>query len=318
VNTPFFILAPMDDVTDVVFRSIVSDCAKPDMFMTEFVNVDGLQSRGRKNIIHKLMIDRKTDHHIIAQIWGRTPENYEKCADEIVDMGFDGVDINMGCPVKNVAGNGCCSALINKRDLAHEIIEATKRGAAGRIPVSVKTRLGFSVIDLTWHEFLLGHNLNMLSVHLRTRKEMSKVPAHFEYAKQLVELRDRIAPNTKLVINGDIMDREQGLQLAAESGADGIMIGRGVFKNPFCFAEAGMWESKTPKDRIEIYLTQVLRFKETWQDRQRNFQSLKRYAKIYVADFENAAEIRDACMRCEEIGQLIAVLKSHIALYEIG
>ncbi len=300
----------MDDVTDVVFRSVVADCAPPDLFFTEFVNVDGLQSRGRDKIIHKLLIDRKTDHKIIAQIWGKTPENFEKCAAEIVEMGFDGVDINMGCPEKNVVNNGCCSALINNRELAHEIIEATKRGANGKIPVSVKTRLGFNQIDLSWHEFLLGHDLDMLTVHLRTRKEMSEVPAHWELARELVELRNRVAPRTKLVGNGDVAGYEHGCHLAEDSGIDGVMIGRGVFHNPYCFASVDPWGSTEPKKRIELYLKHVTRFKERWQGRERNFQSLKRFAKVYITGFDGASEIRDACMHVQTIDDMIELLET--------
>jgi tRNA-dihydrouridine synthase len=203
----------MDDVTDVVFRSVIADCAPPDMFFTEFVNVDGLCSRGRANIIHKLSINEDKDHHIVAQIWGKVPANYRTVASELAGMGFHGVDINMGCPAKNEVKNGCCSALINNRDLAREIILATQEGA-GDLPVSVKTRLGWNEIDFSWHEFLLGFKLNMLTIHMRTRKEMSKVPAHWDIFPQIVALRDKISPSTKLVINGDIDDYAHGLEVA--------------------------------------------------------------------------------------------------------
>lgn len=312
-TNPYFVLAPMDDVTDVVFRSVIADCARPDYFVTEFVNVDGLQSRGRARIIHKLMIDRKTDHKIIAQLWGKTPANYQKCTDELVEMGFDGVDINMGCPVKNVASNGCCSALINNRDLAHEIIEATKAGAAGRIPVSVKTRLGFNAVDFTWHEFLLGHDLDTLTVHLRTRKEMSKVDAHWELAQEIVARRDVLAPQTKIVGNGDVRDYAHGLELAAKTGVDGIMIGRGVFHNPYCFSPEDLWASVTPKERVALYLKHVTRFRDTWQHGERNFQSLKRFAKVYITGFDGAAELRDSCMHAEQIDDLVQVLSNYTA-----
>src|SRR6476659_1566555 len=170
---PFFVLAPMDDVTDTVFRQVVADCAAPDVFFTEFVNVDGLQSPGRAKLIKKLQFTAK-EKPVIAQIWGKNPENFCKTANELVEMGFAGIDLNMGCPEKTVVKNGCCSALINNRELAAEIIKATQEGAAGRVPVSVKTRIGFSQIDLTWLEFLLGLKLDMLTIHGRTRKEMSE------------------------------------------------------------------------------------------------------------------------------------------------
>src|SRR5579871_6688366 len=156
---PFFVLAPMDDVTDSVFRQIVADCAPPDFYVTEFVNVDGLQSPGRPKLIKKLQFTKK-EKPIIAQLWGLKPENFYKTTKEVVEMGFDGVDINMGCPVKTVIKNGACAALINNRELAGEIIDAVKQGAGSALPVSVKTRVGFTTVDMSWIELLLTKKLN--------------------------------------------------------------------------------------------------------------------------------------------------------------
>ena len=166
----------MDDVTDTVFRQIIANCAPPDLYFTEFVNVDGLESPGRERLIHKLEFSNK-EKPIIAQIWGLKPENFYKTTKELIKMGFAGVDINMGCPEKTVVKNGTCSALMNNRDLAAEIIKQTQKAAAGKIPVSVKTRLGFNEVDMSWQEFLLNQSLDMLSIHGRTKKQMSKVPS---------------------------------------------------------------------------------------------------------------------------------------------
>lgn len=312
-KTPFFVLAPMDDVTDVVFRSVVADCHAPDVFFTEFVNVDGLQSRGRHNLIHKLAINPATDHNLIGQIWGKNPDNFRTTAAELVEMGFHGVDINMGCPQKNEVKNGCCSALINDRDLASRMIKATQEGAAGRIPVSVKCRLGWNEIDLSWHEFLLGHDLDMLSIHMRTRKEMSDVPAHWDVLPQIVALRDKISPKTKIVMNGDITTYEQGCELARQTGADGIMIGRGIFKDPYCFAPNSPWEHMTPVKKITIYKTHVERFMATYKNREKSFQSLRKFCKTYVHGFDSASDLRDAIMRTESNEHLVEVLNNFIA-----
>src|SRR5579862_5112894 len=174
---PFFVLAPMDDVTDTVFRQIVADCARPDLFFTEFVNADGLQSPGREKLLHKLKFTNK-ERPIIAQLWGLNPESFYKTTKDLIEMGFDGVDLNMGCPVKTVIKNGACAALINNRGLAGEIIDAAKEAAGDALPVSVKTRVGFTTVDMGWIEFLLSKILNMLSIHGRTAKELSKVPAN--------------------------------------------------------------------------------------------------------------------------------------------
>lgn len=297
----------MDDVTDVVFRSIVSECAPPDMFFTEFVNVDGLCSRGRPKLIHKLAINPKTDHHIIAQIWGKVPENYKKIASELNDMGFHGVDINMGCPQKNEVKNGCCSALINNRDMAGQIIRATQEGA-GDLPVSVKTRLGWNEIDLTWHEFLLGFKLDMLSIHMRTRKEMSAVPAHWDVLPDIIKLRDKISPTTSIVLNGDVVDRQHGLELAEQTGADGIMIGRGVFKNPYVFSHEPIWESMTKEAKIDLYKKHVQLFVDTWIDVKKNPHGLKKFCKVYINGFDDAAELREKVMHCDSALEILEVL----------
>src|SRR6266404_5513217 len=226
LSRPFFVLAPMDDVTDTVFRQIINDCAKPDLYFTEFVNVDGLQSAGREHLLHKLKFTPK-EQPIIAQLWGLNPENFYKTTKELIEMGFDGVDLNMGCPVKTVIKNGACAALINNRELAGEIIGATKAAAVGALPVSVKTRVGFTTVDMSWIEFLLSKILNMLSIHGRTAKELSKVPANWDLIGQAVELRNSLSPSTLIVGNGDVMDRQQAESLAEKYRLDGAMkIGR--------------------------------------------------------------------------------------------
>ncbi len=261
---PFFVLAPMDDVTDTVFRQVIAGCAAPDLYFTEFVNVDGLQSPGREKLLPKLQFTDK-ERPIIAQIWGKNPENYYKAAKDIVAMGFDGVDINMGCPDKNVVKNGCCSALINNRELTGEIIAAVREGVGDDFPVSVKTRLGFNAVDFTWHEYLLQQKLNMLTIHGRTKKEMSKVPANWDAIGHIASLRTSLAPDILIVGNGDVESRQQGLELAQKHGLDGIMIGRGVFHDPFVFAASSPWQDMTRKQRIDLYTSHVKLFAKTWQ-----------------------------------------------------
>ena len=155
------------------------------------------------------------------------PENFRKMSIGMAEMGFKGVDINMGCPVPNVASRGKGSGLILRPDVASELIEAAK---AGGLPVSVKTRLGYSHVDewKDWLTHILKQDIANLSIHLRTRKEMSQVPAHWELIPEIKTLRDEIAPNTLLTINGDIPDRQTGLELAEKYGIDGVMIGRGI------------------------------------------------------------------------------------------
>ncbi len=306
---PFFVLAPMDDVTDTVFRQVVADCAAPDLYFTEFANVDGLQSPGRPRLLKKLQHTSK-DQPLVAHIWGKNPENFYKTSQQIAngELGnFVGIDLNMGCPVKTVVGHGVCSALINDRPLAKAIIEATQQGAAEsdrKLPVSVKTRLGYGTVDLTWHEFLLGHNLDMLTIHGRTRAQMSKVPADWDAIGRIRELRDQINPQTLIVGNGDVQNREQGMELAQKYKLDGIMIGRGVFHDPYVFAEQSCWEDIPRNQRIELYKKHVDLFAATWQEGERPIHTLNKFCKIYINGFDGAKEMREQFMAASSINQL--------------
>ncbi|MEO8104963.1 MAG: tRNA-dihydrouridine synthase [Candidatus Saccharibacteria bacterium] len=302
----------MDDVTDTVFRQIVAGCAPPDLFFTEFVNVDGLQSPGRPKLLKRLQFT-STEQPLIAQIWGKNPDNFYKTAAELVTMGFAGIDINMGCPDKTVVKNGTGAALINNRTLALEIIKATQAGAAGQLPVSVKTRLGFNEVDYSWHQLLLEQNLAMLSVHGRTRTQMSKVPADWAAIGHIRGLRDHIAPQTLIVGNGDVLSRAQGLELAAKHQLDGIMVGRGMFHDPFLFAPTSPWPDYAPPERLELYRRHIELFAGTWHDGERAINTLNKFCKVYINGFDGAKELREVLMAATSSAELLALLSAQSA-----
>jgi tRNA-dihydrouridine synthase len=323
-QTPFFILAPMDDVTDTVFRQIIAECAKPDLFFTEFVNVDGLQSPGRKRLLHKLALSSK-EGPVVVQLWGLRPENFYKTAQQIADgslaaeankligskqkqVNFAGIDLNMGCPVKTVIKNGACAALINNRELAGEIIDATREGAGHDFPLSVKTRVGFTTVDLSWHEFLLGKKLDLLSIHGRTAKQKSAVPASWDLIGQIREMRDALCPTTKIAGNGDVQSYKHGLELIKKYKLDGVMVGRGVFNDPFVFAEKTPWADYTVQQKIDLYKRHVELFAKTWKNGQRKIETLNKFCKIYVNGFDGASEMRVGLMHCKTTDELLALL----------
>ncbi len=314
---PFFALAPMEAVTDVVFRHVIAAAAPPDIYFTEFTNAAsycspaGEQStRGRLTFTHD-------EHPIIAQIWGNNPKHFEQMSLGLAKQGFAGIDINMGCPDRAVIKNGCGSALIRQPELASELISAAK---AGGLPVSVKTRLGYSKTDewQPWLTHLLLQDIANLTIHLRTTKEMSKVPAHFELISGIKTLRDEIAPQTLITINGDIRDRQQGELLACEYDVDGIMIGRGVFQNPFAFkksdattpSDAQSETEETRKNELVTLLRLHLDLFDTYSQElePRKFDPLKRFFKIYVRDFPGAAELRDQLMHTKNTDEVRALL----------
>lgn len=330
---PFFVLAPMDDVTDTVFRQMVGTVASPDLFFTEFVNVDGLISPGRANLLKKLRFVEAEDK-LVAQLWGLKPDNFRLVAEQIADgslarelglpdgCNFIGVDINMGCPAKSEVRNGACAALIKRENwpLAHEIIEATQQGLAGRLPLSVKTRVGFSTVDMDWFDFLLGHNLDMLTIHGRTRKQMSKVPANWDLIGQVREKRDFLGCKTLIVGNGDVMSRQQGEELAQKYKLDGIMIGRGIFHDPNIFAKTttpnnfnGSYPLKLlVGERVDLYRKHVELFAKTWKDGERPIHTLNKFCKMYIQGFDGASSLRAALMIASSADEIIELLDNHM------
>lgn len=304
---PFLVLAPMDDVTDSVFRQIIASCAKPDFFMTEFVNVDGLQSPGRPRLMHKLLLSKK-EHPIFAQVWGLQPENFYKTTKELVDMGYDGVDLNFGCPVKTVIKNGACAALIKNRELAGELIEAVRGAVGNKIPVSVKTRLGFNDVDLSWFEFLLTKKLDLLSVHGRTAKQLSNAPADWGLIGKICQLRDRFSPDTLIVGNGDVESRAEALDLAKQHQLDGVMIGRGIFHDPFLFAKKSPWSEWGKDQRIALYKKHIELFLKTYPKGERKFETLRKFCKVYINGFDGASELRTKFMATATPAEALALL----------
>src|SRR6266536_3179381 len=246
LEKPIFILAPMEDLTDTVLRQVIARCGKPAVFFTEFTNVEGMFSKGEK-LVNQRLLYTEIERPLVAQIWGTKPENFYKAAKKLIDMGFDGIDLNMGCPASGVMQKGACSGLINNRPLAKEIIDATKEGAAGNIPVSVKTRLGFRAIDFDWIAFVLEQEPAVLSVHARTVSEMSKVPAHWDKLKTVVDMRNAMRSTTLIIGNGDVKSLSEAKQKVAEVGADGAMIGRGMFDNPYLFSATITLRDKTDR-----------------------------------------------------------------------
>ncbi|MFD1445201.1 tRNA dihydrouridine synthase [Oceanobacillus profundus] len=302
---PFFILAPMEDVTDVVFRHVVSEAGRPDVFFTEFTNSESYCHPDGKQSVRGRLTFTEDEQPIVAHIWGDKPEYFRQMSIGMAEEGFKGIDLNMGCPVPNVAGKGKGCGLIRRPEVAAELIQAAK---AGGLPVSVKTRLGYTNVD-EWRDWLthvLEQDIVNLSIHLRTKKEMSKVDAHWELIPEIKKLRDEIAPDTLLTINGDIPDRQTGLELAEKYGVDGVMIGRGIFQNPFAF-------EMEQKDHSSQELLELLRLHLDLFDKYsavepRAFKPLRRFFKIYVRGIRGAGELRNQLMSTESTDEVRALL----------
>ena len=302
---PFFILAPMEDVTDIVFRHVVSEAARPDVFFTEFTNTESFCHPEGIHSVRGRLTFSEDEQPMVAHIWGDKPEHFREMSIGMAEMGFKGIDLNMGCPVANVASKGKGSGLILRPETAAEIIQASK---AGGLPVSVKTRLGYYDIDewKDWLKHVFEQDISNLSIHLRTRKEMSKVDAHWELIAAIKQMRDDIAPDTLLTINGDIPDRKTGLELAEKYGIDGVMIGRGIFHNPYAFEKEP--REHTSKELLGLLRLHLSLFDKYSKEESRLFKPLRRFFKIYVRGIRGASELRHQLMQTNTTDEARALL----------
>ncbi len=305
-------MAPMADVTDAAFRALVARCGAPDIFWTEFISADGLyhtreiqKLNDAENPLMRDFIKSEAERPIVAQIFSSKPDMIAYATSLVAELGFDGVDINMGCPHGVIEKQGCGSAMIKNPKLAQEIIRAAQ--GASSLPVSVKTRVGYNKESLDeWLPALLEVNPAAITLHLRTRKEMSLVPAHWEYMQKAVEIRNSINKNVLLIGNGDVQDLEQGRALATETGCDGVMIGRGMFGNPWVFA--GRKPEDTPlAEKLAALLELAYNFEKITPPK--NFSILKKHIKAFVTGFDGAADLRAKLMEAESAAQLDNILK---------
>ncbi len=302
---PFLILAPMEGVTDIIFRQIISEAGRPDLFFTEFTNVSSYASeKGRANALERLEISF-SDSPIIAQIWGKNPEHFSATCQALQSLGFSGVDLNFGCPDKHVNKAGGGAAMIKTPDLAIECFKNARKSTT--LPVSIKTRLGWSNIEeyKTWLPTLLNEHPSALTVHLRTKKEMSKVPAHYELIPDIIKLRDDLSPKTKLIINGDIKDRAHALELYENyPEIDGFMIGRGVFMNPYCFTN----HEPTREELMKLLRLHLDLFEQQSKKHYLSYEPLKHFFKIYVNNFPGAKELRAKLMETHSVSEARKIL----------
>lgn len=296
------VVAPMADVTDIAFRTLLAKYGKPDVMWTEFVSADGLNSPGRE-VLKRDLEFTDIERPVVAQLFTSTPENMRKAAALCRELGFDGIDINMGCPDKSIEKQGAGAAHIKDWKTAQAVIRAAQEGA-GDIPVSVKTRMGYNKIEfLEWLPKILECNIPTLTVHLRTRKEMSLVDAHWDMMPEVVKLvRDITGPvsegGTIILGNGDIKSVTEGKRKAKESGADGVMVGRGIFGTPWFFNEEEFNRGKSIEERLRICVEHTKLYEEKLGDI-KSFAIMKKHFKAYVNGFDGAKELRMELMECK-------------------
>lgn len=341
---PFFAVAPMADVTDPAFRRLIARHGKPDVMWTEFVSANGLMSKGREVLARDLVFS-DAERPIVAQLFSADPVNMEGACKLAAELGFDGIDINMGCPDKTIEKQGAGAAMIKTPDVALAVIAAAKRGiaASGRdIPLSVKTRVGYQAVQIEqWVPLLLSAGIAALSVHVRTRKELSAVPADWSRLKRVVELRDKLAPETIIIGNGDVVSLADGKQKARETGADGVMVGRALFGNPWFFDETREVVASIPEkqprwirntflkhifgtskrtlaqshakpitieERLTVMVEHTKLFEELLGDI-KSFAIMKKHYKAYCTGFRGAKELRIELMEAKDAAEVEVIVK---------
>jgi len=292
LKKPIMVLAPMADVTDVAFRRVIAKYGKPDVTWTEFVSADGLAfapEEGRKKLLKDLEYG-EGERPIVAQFFTGNPKSMESAAALAHELGFDGVDINMGCPDKSIEKQGAGAAHIKNPEVAQEIILAAKQGGKG-LPVSVKTRLGYNKDELDhWLPQILETKPAVVTVHARTRKEMSKVPARWERVHHAVSIRNELGSDTLIFGNGDAEHIADARERVAATGADGVMLGRAIFGNPWLFSE----HVPSLEEKLRVLVEHTALFEELLPHK--NFAIMKKHNKAYVKDFDGAAELRHHLM----------------------
>lgn len=319
---PFFCMAPMADVTDPAWRALVAKRGKPDVMWTEFVSADGLYHTCEIEKVpetnNPLMRDlqfSENERSIVAQIFSSKPDMITYATGIIAELGFDGVDLNMGCPDRSIEKQGAGAALI--RDPAHavELIRAAQGAARGKLAVSVKTRVGYNSESLNeWLPTLLQAGPSAITLHLRTRREMSKVAADWDLMRKAVQIRNRTNPNVLLIGNGDVMNLEDARQKAVESGCDGVMLGRAMFGNPWLFSRS---ENNPECRRRNISLSEKLdalvELAHNFEKLQppKHFAILKKHIKAFVAGFNGAAELRTRLMEANSAADLERIIRAH-------
>lgn len=295
-------VAPMADVTDAVFRRMLAKYGKPTVMWTEFVSADGLMLGGKERLMRDLWYTEE-ERPIIAQLFGANLETMEEAARLAESLGFDGIDLNMGCPDRSIEKQGSGAAHIKNAQHAAEVIKAAQRGAPS-LPISVKTRVGYHQPTLSdWIPHLLDSGIAALTIHARTRKEMSKVPARWEHVGEVVAMRDRMGIDIPVLGNGDVSSYSDGVKRAKEVGADGFMVGRGLFGNPWFFSPEWRDKEIPLEEKLRVLMEHTELFEEVL-GAEKNFMLLKKHYRLYVTGFDGAAEFRASLMEATSAAEV--------------
>jgi nifR3 family TIM-barrel protein len=320
LTKPFFALAPLEDVTDAAFRLLIARLGKPDVMFTEFTSADGMyfaDEKGQKKLQAKLLFS-DSERPVVAQLFTSSPERMKQAVEKVAMLEFDGIDINMGCPDRAVERSGCGAALIKNPQLARELIRVARESG---LPVSVKTRIGYLEDELdTWLPELLAENLSALTIHARTRREMSSVPARWDTIARAVQMRDSLKSKTLIIGNGDVRDIRDACAKARMSGADGVMLGRAIFGNPWLFSPLQKTDTRaeqadisphnpSPREKLSVLREHISLFEELLS-KTSNYATLKKHYSSYIRGWDGAKELRVRLMETTNTAEALSILAS--------
>ncbi len=310
LEKPILALAPLADVTDAAFRRIIAKYGKPDVMWTEFVSADGLFLGGYESLKRDLWYTEE-ERPIVAQFFSPDPGRMKRAAALGRELGFDGIDLNMGCPDRSVCKQGAGAAMIRTPELAREVIAAAKEGA-GDLPVSVKTRAGFYSDEglSDWISTLLDTEPAAITLHARTKKNMSKVPARWGLVKEAVDIRNARESDTLILGNGDVLTLDEAHRKVEESGADGVMIGKGIFGNPWCFNTSIDKDALSIEERLSVCAEHTALFEDLLGD-EKNFNLMKKHFKAYVSGWDGAKELRNRLMEARDANEIKRVIDAY-------
>ncbi len=339
LEKPIIGLSPMDGVSDAPFRFITAKYGKPSLLITEFTNVEAINHAGIKAL--SAFIYNEIERPIVAQIYGINPKAFYKTAIIVCELGFDGIDINMGCPSKAVSGNGAGAGLIKTPDLAREIIKTCKQAVEdwsnGKtleeldldplifqyiqelkkekniiterkiLPISVKTRIGYDqIVTLDWIKNLLEEEPANITLHGRTLKQMYTGLANWNEIAKAAELIHQSGLKTTILGNGDVKSLEIAYENIKNYGVDGVLIGRGSYGEPWIFRG----EHKSLKQKLEVALEHAKAYEKIFGIGEKSFAPMKKHLGWYCTDFPNAKELRMQLIRCNSADEVENIIKN--------
>lgn len=308
LSKPIIGLAPMSGITDEPMRFIQSVLAKPSVVYTEFVNVDGFQKK--PDYFRKIIRYEDIERPVVVQIFGSDPDLFYLTALEISKLGFDGIDINMGCPANTVMERGGGGALIGKLDKCERIIQSVRQGieeAGKKIALSVKTRIISGEGETRkWAQFLARQPIDAVCLHGRYLPQRSTGPVHWNL---VAKTSQAIQKEGKIFLgNGGVTSYREGKSISKKYGFDGVLIGQAAFGNPWAFERKGALP-----DRKTLFETILKHARLAWKFYgERDFVKFRKHLSWYPKGFAGSRELRTRLVQVRTLSEVESIIEGEL------